>query len=174
MTPLKIALLSDPHREVEYQQEALDFLLSKGAEYIIHAGDLVCVANLEMLKKTGLPYICVFGNNDYSLAHLSNEYRIKKEPYCFKIKETTFKLMHLPYYLNNDTDVVIFGHTHQFETDYKGDTLFINPGEICAREKPKSECVFLEINENEYIINYYSRKINEKSFESKEIRYERK
>ena len=56
----------------------------------------------------------------------------------------------------------------------KNGTLFLNPGEVCAREKPLIECVLLEINENEYIINYYSRDIHEKYFEKKEIKYERK
>ena len=61
--------------------------------------------------------------------------------------------MHLPYHLIPDVDIVIFGHTHIFEKkDYKNKTLFINPGEVCAREKPLIECVKLEIKENEYII----------------------
>ena len=42
-----------------------------------------------------------------------------------------------------------------FECDYKNKTLFINPGEICARRKPLIECVKLEIKENEYIISLF-------------------
>ncbi len=109
-----------------------------------------------------------------SLIPLSSKYKIEQEPYYFKIKETSFKLMHLPYYMTGDCDVVISGHTHIFETEYNNGTLFVNPGEVCAREKPKIECVLLEINDNEYIINYYSRNINEKEFVKKEIKYERK
>ncbi|RXJ81090.1 metallophosphoesterase [Arcobacter sp. F2176] len=171
---MKVAVLSDSHNKVDFTKEAIDFLKSQGAQYLVHAGDLCLRENLELLKESTLPYVCVYGNNDNSLVRLSNEYKIENEPYFFKIEDVKFKLMHLPFYLNGDSDVVIFGHTHMFESDYKEGTLFLNPGEICAREKPLSECVLLEINPNEYIINYYSRNINEKEFLKKEIRYERK
>jgi predicted phosphodiesterase len=81
--------------------------------------------------------------------------------------------MHLPYHLTPDSDVIIFGHTHIFESDYKNKTLFLNPGEVCAREKPLIECLQLEIKENEYIIRRYFKKINEKFFMKEEYKYER-
>ncbi|WP_375724922.1 YfcE family phosphodiesterase [Arcobacter sp. KX21116] len=171
---MKVAVLSDSHNKVDFTKEAIDFLKLQGAQYLVHAGDLCLKENLELLKESSLPYVCVYGNNDNSLVYLSNEYKIENEPYLFKIEDIKFKLMHLPFYLNGDSDVVIFGHTHIFESEYKEGTLFLNPGEICAREKPLSECVLLEINPNEYIINYYSRNINEKEFLKEEIRYERK
>jgi predicted phosphodiesterase len=82
--------------------------------------------------------------------------------------------MHLPYHLTPDSDIVIFGHTHMFECEYTNKTLFVNPGEVCAREKPLIECVILEINENEYIISYYFKNINENNFKKEEYKYERK
>lgn len=171
---MKIGVLSDSHFKSDYTKEVIELLKDKGSEYLVHAGDLCIEENLRHLEKSGLTYVSVFGNNDMSLIPLSNKYKIKQEPYFFKIKETTFKLMHLPYYMTGDCDVVISGHTHIFESEYNNGTLFINPGEVCAREKPKIECVLLEINDNEYIINYYSRNINEKEFVKKEIKYERK
>ena len=81
--------------------------------------------------------------------------------------------MHLPYHLTPDSDVIIFGHTHIFECDYKNKTLFLNPGEVCAREKPLIECLQLEIKENEYIIRRYFKKINDKFFMKEEYKYER-
>lgn len=65
--------------------------------------------------------------------------------------------MHLPFYMNNDAEVVIFGHTHAFETEFKGSTLYLNPGEVCARNKPLSECAMLEVKSNKFIVNYYTR-----------------
>ena len=171
---MKIAILSDSHLKVEYTQEALNFLKSLEAQYIIHAGDLCIKENLDILKECSLPYVCVFGNNDNALLAHANAYNIYKEPYAFKIEEISFKLMHLPMYLNGNTDVVIFGHTHVFETDFKNGTLFLNPGEICAREKGIIECVLLEITKNEHIVHYYSKSIHAQSFTKKEIRYERK
>lgn len=170
---MKIGILSDSHLKSDYTKDVIDFLKSEGCEYLIHAGDLCIERNLELLEKSELKYIAVFGNNDRNLFELSSNYNIKQEPYYFKIKDIKFKLMHLPYYLTSDADIVIFGHTHIFEKDYKNNTLFVNPGEVCAREKPLIECVQLEIKENEYIIRRYFKKINENLFQKEEYNYER-
>ena len=170
---MKIGILSDSHLKSDYTKEVIDFLKEIKSDYLVHAGDLCVEKNLKLLEESELKYIAVFGNNDRYLLDLTSNYNIKQEPYYFKIKDITFKLMHLPYYLSPDSDVVIFGHTHIFECDYKNNTLYINPGEVCAREKPSIECVQLEIKENEYIISRYFKNINEINFTKEEKRYER-
>ncbi|MDD4328956.1 MAG: YfcE family phosphodiesterase [Aliarcobacter sp.] len=170
---MKIGILSDSHLKSDYTKEVIDFLKEIKSDYLVHAGDLCVEKNLKLLEESELKYIAVFGNNDRYLLDLTSTYNIKQEPYYFKIKDTTFKLMHLPYYLTPDSDVVIFGHTHIFECDYKNNTLYINPGEVCAREKPLIECVQLEIKENEYIISRYFKNINEINFTKEEKKYER-
>ena len=171
---MKIGILSDSHMKSGYTKEVIDLLKQKGAQYLIHAGDLCIEENLKLLEESNLIYVSVFGNNDNSLISLSNRYKIKQEPYYFKIKDIKFKLMHLPYYMSSDANIVIYGHTHEFSSEYINDTLFLNPGEVCAREKPLIECAFLEIKENEYIISYYFRNTNEQFFKKEEYKYERK
>lgn len=170
---IKIGILSDSHLKSDYTKEVIDFLKAQKCEYLIHAGDLCIEKNLQLLEESELKYIAVFGNNDRALLSLSSKYNIKAEPYYFKIQDSKFKLMHLPYHLTPDSDIVIFGHTHEFECDYKNKTLFLNPGEVCAREKPLIECAKLEINENEYIITRYYKNINEENFKKEEIIYEK-
>ena len=170
---MKIAILSDTHKKTTFMVEALSFLKSLGASYIIHAGDLEIKENLEILKNSKLPYVSVFGNNDFNLIQYSNEFNIFKEPYYFKIDKIKFKLMHLPFYMNGDSDIIIFGHTHKFEVSYVNNKLFINPGEICARNKPLSECAMLEIKEKQYIITYCYKDIYNTTWETKEYIYDR-
>lgn len=170
---MKIGILSDSHLKSDYTKEVIDFLKEIKSDYLVHTGDLCIEKNLLLLEESELKYVAVFGNNDRNLLNLTSSYNIKQEPYYFKIKDITFKLMHLPYYLSPDSEVVIFGHTHVFECDYKNKTLFINPGEVCAREKPLIECVQLEIKENEYIISRYFKNINENLFKKEEYKYER-
>ncbi|MDY3203764.1 MULTISPECIES: YfcE family phosphodiesterase [Arcobacter] len=170
---MKIGILSDSHLKSDYTKEVIDFLKAQKCEYLIHAGDLCIEKNLQLLEESELKYIAVFGNNDRALLSLSSKYNIKAEPYYFKIQDLKFKLMHLPYHLTPDSDIVIFGHTHEFECDYKNKTLFLNPGEVCAREKPLIECAKLEINENEYIITRYYKNKNEENFKKEEIIYEK-
>ncbi len=170
---IKIGVLSDSHRKSTLTHEAIEHLKSKDIAYIIHAGDLEIKENLDILQNSNLPYISVFGNNDHNLIKYSHQYKIKQEPYYFKIKEFTFKLMHLPFYLNGDTDIVISGHTHMFEENFINGTLFINPGEICARNKNLTECVLLEITSNEYIIEYNYKKPEDKVWQTQTMKYER-
>ena len=121
-----------------------------------------------------MPYVSVFGNNDSSLQRIAHKYNIKSEPYYFKKSDITFKLMHMPYYMSPDCDIVIYGHTHIFKSEYINNTLFLNPGEVCAREKPLIECVLLEVNDKEYIVDYYSKNINETIYRKERKNYERK
>ncbi len=156
---MKIGILSDPHRRSDLQEAALERLLDAGAEYLIHAGDLCIEENLRQLEETGLPYAAVFGNNDRSLAPLASRYRIRPEPWYFKIGPLKVKLMHLPYYMTPDTDLVIYGHTHRFAWEQRGKTLYLNPGEVCAREKPLSECVLLDLAEGGGTLRRFYREV---------------
>lgn len=170
---MNIGILSDSHLKSDYTKDVIDFLKKEDCQYLVHAGDLCIEKNLQLLEESNLSYVAVFGNNDRSLLSLASKYNIKNEPYYFKIKDIKFKLMHLPYHMTPDCDVLIFGHTHKFECDYKNKTLFLNSGEVCAREKPLIECMKLQINENEYIITRFFKNVNEKLFQKEEYKYER-
>ncbi|NOR57401.1 MAG: YfcE family phosphodiesterase [Sulfurimonas sp.] len=170
---MKIGILSDTHTKVTMAKDALELLIGDGAEFIVHAGDIVEVETLNLLKKCGLRYIAVYGNNDAHLAQYHGKYNLVQEPHYFKISNTKFKLMHMPYYMAPDTDVVIFGHTHEFESDFKNGTLFLNPGEACARNKPISECVMLDVTEDAFEVTYYTREKKETTFKHQKFSYER-
>lgn len=144
---MKIGILSDPHRRSDLQARALEKLIGEGAEVLLHAGDLCIEENLRQLEESGLPYAAVFGNNDRPLLPLAERYRIRPEPWYFMVGDLKVKLMHLPYYLTPDADLVVYGHSHCFACELKGQTLYLNPGEICAREKASCDCVLLERNE---------------------------
>jgi len=172
---MKIGILSDTHTKVQSAKIVLDMLLANGAKFIIHAGDICEYETLELLKNCGKRYVAVYGNNDANLVPFHNEFNLVQEPYYFKLADTKFKLMHLPFYLSPDAEVVIFGHTHTFESDMKKGTLYLNPGEVCARSKPLIESAMLEVTEKKFIVTYYyAKKKKEDSFKSKEFSYKRK
>jgi len=171
---MKIGILSDTHKQVKRAKETIDMLLDEGAEFLIHAGDIVEVEVLELLKNSSLKYVAVYGNNDAHLAKYHSKYNLVQEPHYFKLDNTKFKLMHLPYYLGSDSEVVIFGHTHEFSIEFtKNGTLYLNPGESCARNKPKSECIMLEINNKKFLVTYYAKKIKDLEFKYKKYSYDR-
>lgn len=170
---MKIGIISDTHSKFNKAKIALDMLLDNDAEFIIHAGDIVEIETLELLKNCGKKYIAVYGNNDAHLVAYHNEYNLVQEPYYFKLADTKFKLMHLPFYMAPDTEVVLFGHTHQFESEFKNGTLFLNSGEVCARNKSISECAMLEIHDNDFFVTHFQRDKKANSFSSKNFSYKR-
>lgn len=169
----KLGVMSDSHQKADLTKDAIDMLKSKGAEYLVHAGDLEIRENLELLKKSELPYVIVFGNNDWNLFEYQHDYKIHKEPYYFKIKDSKYKLMHIPNHLTPNSDIIIYGHTHIFKTEYVNNTLFLNPGELCAREKDLTECVLLEVSDESYKVNYYFKKPSDDNWQMKLYEYKR-
>jgi len=154
---VKIGVISDTHSKVDEAKKTIDFLVQNGAEFIIHAGDICKLQTLEALKNCGVRYVAVYGNNDSNLVAYQNEHNLVKEPYYFKLAGLKFKLMHIPYYMSADADVVVFGHTHEFKCEFVNGTLFLNPGEVCAREKPIVEFAMLHVEDKlhvEYFQNY--------------------
>ncbi len=154
---MKIGIISDTHKKVKKTKKALAHLLENGAEFIIHAGDIVEVEILEMLKNSPLDYLAVYGNNDAHLVEHHENYNLVQEPYYFNLAGLKFKLMHLPYYMAPDADVIIFGHTHIFQTEMNNGKLFLNSGEVCARKKPVSEFAMLEVFDDKFVVTHYEK-----------------
>ena len=152
---LKLGILSDSHTKTTLHTEAIAYLLEQGATHLLHAGDIVLEEHLQMLEDAPVPYTCVYGNNDTSLIPFYGKYNIQREPYFFKIDTLKIKMMHMPYYMSADADIIISGHTHMFDCSLNGKTLFINPGEVCAREKPLTECAMVEVIDKEYTVTHY-------------------
>lgn len=169
----KVAVMSDSHRKTDLTKDAIEMLKNKGAQYIVHAGDFEIKENLDLLKNSGLVYVSVFGNNDWGLTKHQNDYKIFQEPYLFSIKDTKFKLMHIPNFLSPDSDIIISGHTHIFKSEYINNTLFLNPGELCAREKDLTECVLLEVSSETYKVEYFYKKPDEQHWQSELFEYKK-
>lgn len=170
---MKIGIISDTHSKVKKAKRAIEALKDEGADFIIHAGDIVEVQILEMLKNSGIRYMAVYGNNDSHLKEHHAKYNLVQEPYYFKMADTKFKLMHLPFYMLPDTDVVIFGHTHRASFEFVNNTLFLNSGEVCARNKPLSEWAMLEVKESEFIVTRYTRASKSQEIKKEEFNYAR-
>lgn len=166
---MKIGLLSDSHRKVDLAKFCIDTLKENGAELLIHAGDIVEEDTLKLLAKSGLEYRAVLGNNDMHLHHLASKYNLYPEPYNFIYKALHVKLMHHPFYLTPDADLVVYGHTHYYEASPHGKRLFINPGEVCARKKPLCECALLHVKTQSWDIIRFTCKPEKRNWKIQKI-----
>ena len=165
---MRIGIISDTHKKLGRAKKAVDLLIDKGAEFIVHAGDIVRVELLEYLEEKKIRYVAVLGNNDFHLYDVVDKYNLVTEPYYFKLANKTWKLMHYPKYIFPlDTDIIIYGHTHDVDISFNGKNLILNPGEVCARDHGFSTCMTLDIEKNKYIVTLYYRKIGESDWKEK-------
>lgn len=94
-----IGVISDSHRETKVAAGAIEWLLARGADLLVHAGDIVESETLRLLRQSGKPYFAVLGNNDEALAELKNDFNLHDEPFCTEFAGLRLKIMHHPFYL---------------------------------------------------------------------------
>lgn len=141
---MKIGIISDTHiskAERDLPQEV--YKLFKNTDYIIHAGDISERFVIDKLEKIA-PVIAVYGNNDSDeLKSFLLQKRII-ELGKFKIgilhgdgeKGTT--LQRLPiFFMGNQLDCIIFGHSHIPFNKIINNTLYFNPGSPTNKRRQK-------------------------------------
>ena len=123
-----IGVISDTHGLV--RPEVFEIL--KGAEFIIHAGDIGGIEVLDALKAIA-PVKVVRGNNDRGAwaAHLPHDQVIDHGPHLFYV-------LHELEHLHLDPvaakfSAVILGHSHHSVAETKKGVLFLNPGSAGPR-----------------------------------------
>ena len=122
---MKLAILSDTHGLLRPQ--VVEHL--KTADAILHGGDINKPAIVEQLQQYAPLYI-VRGNNDKEWAEdLPHDLTITLEGITFFMKQ---KKKEVPADLSG-VDVVVFGHSHKYVQEKKGDVLWLNPGSCGPR-----------------------------------------
>ena len=94
-----IGVISDSHRETKVAASAIEWLLARGVDLLVHAGDIVESETLRLLRQSGKPYFAVLGNNDEALAELKNDFNLHDEPFCTEFAGLRLKIMHHSFYL---------------------------------------------------------------------------
>ena len=94
-----IGVISDSHRETKVAASAIEWLLARGADLLVHAEGIVESETLRLLRQSGKPYFAVLGNNDEALAEFRNDFNLYDEPFCTEFAGVRLKIMHHPFYL---------------------------------------------------------------------------
>jgi len=112
-------------------------------EYVLmHLGDIVSPFTLKYLISNFNVGIVLLGNNDGDKLLLKQIYDVKEQPYelvlngikllllhGFSSKDFTRKIVRA-LAMSNYFDIILFGHTHEAEIEYVGNTLILNPGAL--------------------------------------------
>ncbi len=146
LPPLKpykiVGLISDTH--VPSRAKAIPqsvFKIFENADFIIHAGDLVELSVVDELEQLA-PVLAVHGNMDGPQVSGALPKVNSLKLFDWKIGVT-----HDPgtmYGMNKMRDlakenlfnVLVYGHTHNFNVKWEGKTLYINPGSPTNPEPP--------------------------------------
>ncbi len=122
---MRAAVISDTHDLL--RQEVTDIMES--CDVIIHAGDVNTQKLAEQLEKKK-PLYLVRGNNDGEWASGL------PETLWFELEGVSFYMIHnkreIPE-VRREADVIIYGHTHNYDCQKEGNTLWLNPGSCGKR-----------------------------------------
>jgi len=134
---MNIGILSDTHNNAANIKKAVEFFNLRQVDMVCHAGDFSTVTSAQYFSKLQMPFIAVFGNNDFNTYDLQKTIepfgQINLAPYTFNIDNKNILLTHYIFTeIPQDINYVIYGHTHKAKIYKSKNILFINPGEVCG------------------------------------------
>lgn len=107
-----IGVISDSHPETGVAASAIEWLLARGADLLLHAEGIVASETLRLLRQSGKPYFEALDdekapiafktapyNNDQALVKFKNDCNLRGEPFCTEFTGLRLKIMHHPFYL---------------------------------------------------------------------------
>lgn len=134
-----IGVLSDSHGRVEMTRKAVELLVSRGAETLIHLGDVGTEHVLDEL--IGHHAYVVFGNCDWDIAGLTRHAECMGITVVHPLgwldiegRRIAFTHGHLPHLMqdaiDSGADYLLHGHTHEIRDERVDRTRVINPGAL--------------------------------------------
>ena len=145
---VKIGIISDSHDNLPNIRKALEVLKGRGAQVLIHSGDVIAPFSVRELLKFPGPVYGVFGNNDGEIAGIKKLWNhVFFGPYLFELGGLRILVCHdetelsrAPY---ENVDVRVYGHDHK-AVIREGKPLDINPGETGGWLYGKPTCAILD------------------------------
>lgn len=141
-----VAIFSDSHDHIVHLRRAVLSANEKGAEVILHCGDLISPFMLKHLALFSGPIHLVYGNN-VGDQHLISSRCSHTFPYItqhgilaeIKLDGLKFAMNHYPELArglaqSGEYDIVCCGHNHICKTQQIGQCLFINPGDLLGKD----------------------------------------
>jgi len=150
-----VGVISDTHDRLPRIEMAVRRLNEERAELVLHAGDYIAPFVVPLFKSLKADLVGVFGNNDGDKVLLKKKFaeigaEIRGRFAELMVDGLKIAMMHgdeeslLQAMVNAEShNVIVYGHTHKAETYRKGDTLVINPGEVCGYLSGKSTIAIL-------------------------------
>ena len=150
---MKICIVSDSHDNRPLLEAAVRDAKAKGAEAVLHCGDVVAPSTLEVVKPFDLPVHVIHGNNVgdlYMMGNIASRAGNKTTYYGqdagIELAGRRIFLVHYPHYAEamattGDWDLVCCGHDHKVDIrtidNIRGKaTWLVNPGTVGGIKAP--------------------------------------
>jgi uncharacterized protein len=158
-----IGIMSDSHDNLDAIRKTVKLFNSKDLDIVIHAGDLISPFTATEFQKLDPELVAVYGNNDGEREGLKIAYEdiclledfkeISVEGWKFSIIHGTNPAIVDSLRKSGKYDVVVRGHTHKLEI-LNGNTMLINPGEVCGYVSSKQTVVLLDTDDLSFEVIY--------------------
>jgi putative phosphoesterase len=158
-----IGIMSDSHDNIDAIRKAVNIFNNKDLDLVIHAGDLISPFTANEFQKLDPELVAVYGNNDGEREGLKNSYKeiclledfkeISFEGLKFSVIHGTNNAIVDSLARCGKYDVVVRGHTHKIEI-LNGETMIINPGEVCGYISEKKTVVLLDTDDLSFEVIY--------------------
>lgn len=136
---MKIALMADSHNNWDNLSLAITIANQDDCSALLFAGDLVVPAGVERLAQFDGPVHFIVGNNEKKVSEIEEKteafdnVHFYGEEYDGEISGVRVYMHHYPKKarqaaLNEEYDLCIYGHTHEFDIDRADEALLVNPG----------------------------------------------
>ena len=144
---MKVCIVSDSHDNRFLLEAAVKDGKARGAEAILHCGDIVAPTTLRILNPFALPIHVIHGNNTGDMFNLSrlasredNLINYYGQDAGINLDGKKIFMVHYPHYAEamattGDWDIVMCGHDHSasvktIKNVKDSTTLYINPGTV--------------------------------------------
>jgi len=130
-------VFSDTHDRLPLIDAALAEFARRGAEVVLHAGDVVAPFAARRLLSWKGPLHVTYGNNDGERAGLSQVLpQIRDGPLHLELGGRRILLHHYVGWCEpaalQAAEIVVTGHTHEVVHEARDGRMFVNPGECCG------------------------------------------
>ncbi len=159
-----VGVVADSHDNLPAIERAVEVLKEVGVEALLHAGDIIAPFSLKRFADLGAKGYFVYGNNDGEkllLAKVASQlgFTLTEQPLMLTLngykviilhgaagKEETLKLVEA-LAASGHFDLVVYGHLHETAVRRVGDTLVVNPGEVCGYLTGKRTVAIVDLEE---------------------------
>ncbi len=134
--------MADSHDHVIRIREACAIFNRAGVDAVLHAGDYCSPFAVRELAGLEAPLHGILGNNDGDVHQLGRAFaeiggRLESQWWETRLADRRVLVMHEPRGVidvaaADDFDLILYGHTHEPDERRVGDTLIVNPGEVCG------------------------------------------